>query len=168
MKKIIVISIVTAVVGAGLVFFLAFLPAQKKANAEIVAKESVKKELHVADSTAKAEAKNAEEWRKESIFNDEWGNERKAELDSVQTVLDSTRVILATQDSLLKAKAQFAVKPAKGQTQVATTTTSAQKLKGNPVIDDVNKTFTYVASDKLKAEIMAKCPDDYKKIEKPR
>lgn len=107
----------------------------------------------------------------------------EAELDTIQPLalqadsLKSVAIELQKQLAACATASQKGTKASKAVTGTGTVTTGAvaetpaqlaKKLKGNPAIDDVAKTFTFVKSDKADSTLMAKAPAGYKLIEKPR
>jgi len=94
--------------------------------------------------------------------------------ETYEAELDTIRPKLALADSLIAAnlalQAQLATAQASAKrpatAEKAATPTTEKPSKGKPVTDDVNKTFTYLASDST--AVVGLAPTGYALIKKPR
>ncbi len=160
--------VVAGLVGSGL-WFGVVTPTQKKLAV-------VKNESALCDSLATVnDSINAELQAKVTKAQDNAGywedrnDEKIAELDTIRPkalIADSLAAVVATLQAENAALAAAKAKPASKSTTTTATATVAKATKGNPAIDHVTKTFTYVASDS--ALIAKLCPKGFALVKKPR
>lgn len=157
-KIIIILVIVLAAIAA--ISFGFYGNQKNKAIAKITAeKDSISNAAMNRETSLESDLK-AEKSAKQTAENEAY---------NLKTELDTIRPLALKADSLQRQLAACAKKKAsKAIAGIETPAQLAKRLKGNPLIDDVNKTFTFVKSDKADSTLMAKAPAGYKLIEKPR
>ncbi|MFA6354810.1 MAG: hypothetical protein WCW65_00040 [Candidatus Paceibacterota bacterium] len=123
---------------------------------------------HENDSIASANKELADRYSKEATEYSELYDKATEELDTIRPLALATDSIKAVAADLQKqlAIALATAKRSPSPKADAAVTAIQKKLKGNPITDDANRTFTYVASDEALVATMA--PAGYKLIKKPR